>query len=173
MLTTSLPPQAPATTTTGRLDRLVIRTAVDDHVAFRCLYAFQAMSVWRTAVRRLLNPDDAAAVTRSTFVEVWHLARHRSTDAGGDARAWLTAIAAGRVDDRIRIRNDSGTAVGDYDAHVQRELRDLLGRGHAVVRTAPHTYITIDDLDHAITVIAAAGSSSLRTGAYVVNRDES
>jgi hypothetical protein len=156
--------QATATTGTAHLGRLVTRTAADDRVAFRRLYAFLAMSVWRAAVRRLPNPNDAAAVTRSTFVEVWHLARHRASGADDDARAWLTAIAAGRMGERTRT---SGIAVDDYDALVRRELRDLLGRGRAVVRTAPHTFINVDDLDHTIAAIAGSSNrSSVRlTGA--------
>jgi DNA-directed RNA polymerase specialized sigma24 family protein len=156
----SLPSQPTATAGAAHIGALVTRTAVHDRMAFRRLYAFLAMSVWHMAAHRLPNPHDAAAVTRSTFVEVWHLARHCRTDAGGDARAWVTAIAAGRVDDRTRIRTGPGIAVDDYDARIRRELRDLLGRGRAVVRSAPHTFINVDDLDDAITAIAAAVGSS-------------
>jgi hypothetical protein len=57
-----------------RLDQLLSRIADGDRGAFRCLYAFLAMRVWRTATATPLGPAAAAAVTMSTFVEVWHSA---------------------------------------------------------------------------------------------------
>lgn len=72
-------PATPANTRTGdshndRLRTLVTRIAAGDR-AFRTVYAFLAMRVWRDALR-LLPPADARAVPRSTFVEMWHFAGH-------------------------------------------------------------------------------------------------
>src|SRR5437899_11442030 len=82
------------------LDRLVSRIAAGDRLAFRCLYAFLAMRVWRTAARALPYPGHALAVTRSTFLEVWHTA---GAAAHHDARDWIGAITAFRVDERRRV----------------------------------------------------------------------
>jgi len=152
--TAPLASPATAVTTTDHLDTLIARTAAGDRAAFRCLYAFLVMSVWGAAARGLNDPAEAAAVARSTFVEVWHLARHHhNDDPHTDPRAWLMAITAGRVQDRTRIL--TGPGVDDYDADVHRELRDLLGPGRALIRTGPRTFTDIDDLDHAMTAIAA------------------
>jgi hypothetical protein len=70
--------------------------------AFRCLYTFLVMRVWRAASRSLPHPVDSQAVTRSTFVEVWHLARHHLDDSGLDTDAWIAAITARHVDERLR-----------------------------------------------------------------------
>jgi hypothetical protein len=153
--TKPLTSQATAATSTDHLGGLVARTAAGDRSAFRCLYAFLAVPVWRVAVRGLANPADAVAVTRSSFVELWHLARHHRGHVHTDLRAWLMAITAGRIDDRARIVASLGVSVADYDAHVHRELRDLLGSGRAVVRVGPRIFIRIDDLDQALPAISA------------------
>jgi len=142
-----------AITTKDHLGRLVAGTAAGERPAFRCLYAFLAMPVWRIAAHGLPEAAHASAVTRSTFVEVWHLARyHRNGDRPFDALAWLTAITAGRVSDRMRLPAGAGT--GDHDAHTRRELRDLLGPGRALIRTGNRAFVRIDDLDDALTAIA-------------------
>lgn len=148
--------QARAATTAHHLAGLVARTATGDRAAFRCLYAFLAMSVWRVAALGLPQPGDASAVTRSTFIELWHLAgRHSSDDPHRDLRARLAAITAVRVNDRTRILNHGGVGVVDYDACVRRELRDLLGPGRALIRTGSRTFTDIDDLDGALATICA------------------
>ncbi|GFJ90737.1 hypothetical protein [Phytohabitans rumicis] len=91
-----------AANSSDRLHHLVIRIATGDQAAFRCLYAFQVMRVWRDAIRVLPHPVDARAVTRSTFVEVWHLAGHHVDDAWVDNRAWIAAITVRRANDRLR-----------------------------------------------------------------------
>src|SRR5689334_7360153 len=103
-----------------RLDRLVARVASGDRVALRCLYAFLAVRVWHTASRTLPHPADALAVTRSTFLEVWHT-------AGGagryDARDWIQAIAAVRVDERQSVlsgRNHADPPAGTVGLGHQR-----------------------------------------------------
>jgi hypothetical protein len=169
-----LDPVQPAVGTIDHLGRLVARTALGDRAAFRCLYAFQVMSVWRATDRALFDPGDALAATRSTFVELWHLARYRRADPHLDHGAWVTAIAAGRVDERTRIRAGFGVNVDvdvdldDYDAHVHRELRDLLGSGRAVIRTGPRTFASVDDLDSALGALAALAGPSRKSVRHLV-----
>lgn len=148
MIQILMPARAP--TPTGGRDRLglfVDRIAAGDRAAFRCLYAFLAMPVWREAVRSLPCPADARAVTRSTFVEVWHLAEYHTDHSRNDTRAWIAAITAGRVGDRLRVPNAPDTILADYDRHVHRELVALLGAGRATIRTGPATFTRVDDLD--------------------------
>jgi hypothetical protein len=143
---------------TDRLDRLVARIAAGDRPAFRCLYAFLAVRVWHTAARTLPHPGHAVAVTRSTFLEVWHTAGVAGRD---DARDWIDAITAFRVDERRRLISErgrpgpeSGTAglgepatdVIDDDNRVHRELADVLGTGRAIIRVGPATFVRIEDL---------------------------
>ncbi len=145
----ALAPARTATTANGgdRLHELVARIATGDRAAFRCLYAFLAMPVWREAVRALPQPADARAVTRSTFVEVWHLAGHHVDHSGIDTRAWIAAIAARRVDDRLRTSTTPCPVLGDYDSHTHRELAALLGAGHATIRIGPATFTRVDHLN--------------------------
>lgn len=130
-----------------RLHHLVARIAVDDRAAFRCLYAFLAMRVWRDAIRALPHPVDARAVTRSTFVEVWHLAAHHVDHSRIDTRTWIATIVARRVDDRIRALDTPRSLLGDYDRHVHNELAALLGAGHATIRISSATFVHVDDLN--------------------------
>jgi hypothetical protein len=154
---------------TDHLDRIVSRVAAGDRLAFRCLYAFLAVRVWRTAARTLPYPGHALAVTRSTFLEVWHTA---GAAAHYDARDWIEAITAFRVDERRRVLGDHGheheslvasTArlrqpaadLVDQDDHTHRELAKVLGTGRATIRVAPATFVRIEDLDRAGDAIAA------------------
>jgi len=156
-----------------RLDQLVSRIAGGDRAAFRCLYAFMAMRVWRTVTEAPLRSGNAISVARATFVELWH-------SAGGaaryDARDWIAAVTDRRVSDRLRIvdgscrqgghlnqphvipgRRDLPT-VADHDRHIDRELTALLGAGRATIRTSSGVFASIDHLDHAFASIAAATS---------------
>jgi len=170
-------PAVPAAST-DRLDRLVARVASGDRVALRCLYAFLAVRVWHTASRTLPHPGDALAVTRSTFLEVWHT-------AGGagryDARDWIQAIAAVRVDERQSVlsgRNHADPPAGtaglgpsaelrDQDDRTHRELANVLGTGRAIIRVAPATFAHIEDLDRAVDAIAAIAGGRPRHPAAV------
>jgi|tagenome__1003787_1003787.scaffolds.fasta_scaffold20970181_4 DNA-directed RNA polymerase specialized sigma24 family protein len=155
-----------------RLDQLVSQIATGDRTAFRCLYAFMAMRVWRSAIAAPLGHAGAVAVTQSTFVEVWHLA---GAAARYDARDWIAAISTRRANDRLRAvdadsrdgvrpvqhlataqRLTHALTVGDYDTHIHPELTALLGNGRSMVRTSPGVFIRVDDLDDALSVIAAA-----------------
>ncbi len=129
------------------LNLLLRRIAAGDRAAFRRLYAFLAMRVWREAARALPNPADARAVTRATFVEVWHLAGHHLDDEWVDIHAWIAAITARRVEDRLRRHNGSPPPVGAYDRHVQCELIAALGVGRATIRTGPATFARVEDLN--------------------------
>lgn len=148
MIETLTPARAFATAYgNDRLHDLVARIAAGDRTAFRCLYAFLARRVWRDAIRAMPYPVDARAVTRSTFVEVWHLAGHHLDDAGLDTRTWIAAITARRVDDRLRASLTPCLLRDDYDRHTHRELAALLGAGPATIRTGRATFTRVDDLD--------------------------
>jgi DNA-directed RNA polymerase specialized sigma24 family protein len=129
------------------LHDLVVRVATGDRTAFRVLYAFLAMRVWRDAVQTLPHPVDARAVMRSTFIEVWHLAGHHLDDDGPDIDTWIAAITARRVHDRLRDCDTHGRLRDDHDDHTHREIVALLGAGHAVIRTGPGTFTRVADLD--------------------------
>lgn len=140
-----------------RLDLLVGRIAVRERAAFRCLYASLALPVWCDAPQALPNPADARAVTRSTFVEVWHLARHHVGQSCVDTRIWIAAITARQADDRRSCPGTLGWLRDDYDGHVRRELAALLrpagqGRGgehcrerHGQYQAEPNQYEEIED----------------------------
>jgi len=146
MTRTLIPADTCATALHGhRLHALVTRIAVGDRAAFRTLYAFQAMRVWRDAIR-LLPPTDARAVTRSTFVEIWHLAGHHLDDEACETCAWIVSITARHIDERLRA-GDGGSRRGDgHDQHTRCELVTLLGNGRATIRTAPGTFARVIDL---------------------------
>jgi RNA polymerase sigma-70 factor (ECF subfamily) len=118
----------------SRLHDLVVRIAAGDRSAFRTLYASLAMRVWRDVSRLMPLPDDSQAVTRSTFIEVWHLARYRLDDDDvTDTDAWIAAIAARKVEERL----DAGVARGDYDRHTYREFAAIIGVGRATAPRSP------------------------------------
>jgi NADPH:quinone reductase-like Zn-dependent oxidoreductase len=54
----------------------------------------------RTAVARL-GPTRAQIVTRSTFVEVWHLAGHHLEDNDLETDAWIATITVDHVEERL------------------------------------------------------------------------
>jgi DNA-directed RNA polymerase specialized sigma24 family protein len=122
-----------------RLHGLIARIAAGDRAAFRTLYAFLAMRVWRDAIR-LLPPIDARAVTRSTFVEIWHLAGHHIDHDAHEAGAWIVAISARHTVDRIRTADRQSLLCDSYDQHTHHELVALLGNGEATIRTGPSTF---------------------------------
>jgi hypothetical protein len=155
-----------------RLDHVISGIAAGDRATFRRLYAFMATRTWHIATEAPLRPAEAVAVTRSTFVEVWHSA---GAAARYDARDWMATVTAGRVNDRLRLIDTNGhrgvhpaepavaadhqhrpPTVADHDAHIHRELTALLGAGGATIRTGPGVFARIDDLDHALATIAAA-----------------
>jgi DNA-directed RNA polymerase specialized sigma24 family protein len=150
MIETPAPIHTVTANGTDHLRGLIDRIATGDRSAFRCLYAFLAVRVWRDAIRILPLPIDARAVTRSTFVEVWHLAEYHVADAQFDSRAWIAAITSRRANDRLRAGDIPSHLRGDYDRQMHCELAALLGTGHATIRIAPVTFTRVDDLDHAI-----------------------
>jgi DNA-directed RNA polymerase specialized sigma24 family protein len=115
---------------------LVARIATGDRSAFRSLYAFLAMRVWRDASRLMPHPVDSQAITRSTFVEVWHLARHHVDDGGLDTDAWIAAITAHEVEERLRGRDTASVVRGDYDRHTYREFAAMFGAGRTAAELA-------------------------------------
>lgn len=128
------------------LDLLVERIAAGDRAAFRSLYAFLALRVLCDAARSLPRPADARAVTRATFVEVWHLAGQHVERPRMGTRDWLAAITAQRVDERRPATEPQCPIFGDYDRLVHRELVALLGPGPAIIRAGAETFIRVDDL---------------------------
>jgi DNA-directed RNA polymerase specialized sigma24 family protein len=142
------------------LDRLVSRVATGDRPAFRCLYAFLAVRIWDTAVRALADRRHALAVTRSTFLDVWHTA---GTAGQYDARDWIEGIAAFRIHERRRLAGEPGrpsTTAADLlsrDKRTRRQLAAVLGTGRATIRVAPATFLRVDDLDHAVDALATGG----------------
>lgn len=135
-----------------RLHALVTRIAAGDRVAFRTVYAFLANRVWRDAIR-VLPPADARAVTRSTFVEIWHLAGHHLDHQEHRTHAWILSIAARHIGDRPRTAQSGQPIQCGYDDHTRRELVSLLGTGGATIRPAPETFTRISDLS---SVLSAA-----------------
>ena len=138
-------------TTAGSRDRLgllIDRIAAGDRGAFRSLYAFLAMRILRDAIRDLPHAADARAVTRSTFVEVWHLAGDHVGHARVDTRVWIATITARRIEERLRNSDPQGATPEDYDSHVHRELAALLGAGPNVIRTSTANFVRMDIIDH-------------------------
>ena len=131
---TKAPARVGAARTSNHLDLLVCRIAGGDRQAFRCLYAFLAVRVWRDAVRSLRHPVDARAVTRATFVEVWYTAGHHVDHPGSDTASWASAIVARHVRERLRTPDPPCAILGDYDRNVHHELVALLGAGPATVQ---------------------------------------
>ncbi|WP_412749860.1 hypothetical protein [Krasilnikovia sp. M28-CT-15] len=128
-----------------RLHTLVTRIAAGDRAAFRTVYAFLVMRVWRDALR-LLPSADARAVTRSTFVEMWHLAGHHRDHEGRGTAAWIRSIAARHIEDRPPTTNGGQPLQCAFDHHTLRELISLLGPGRGTIRTAPATFTRVVDL---------------------------
>lgn len=100
------------------------------------MYAFLVMRVWRDALR-LLPPADARAVTRSTFVEMWHLAGHHRDHERRETTAWILSIAARHIEDRPTAMDGGKPLQCAYDHHTHNELISLLGTGRATIRMAP------------------------------------
>ena len=111
----------------NHLPDLLARIATGDRSAFRCLYEVRAMRVWREASRSLPHPADSQAVTRSTFVEVWHLASHHLDDSELETDAWIAAITVHHVDERLRSIGRPSLVRDDYDRHTYREFAAMIG----------------------------------------------
>jgi hypothetical protein len=144
-------PLVPADTHTGdtyndRLHALVVRIASGDRTAFRTVYAFLAMQVWRDAVR-LLPPADSRAVTRSTLLEIRHLAGHHLDHERCEIRVWIRAITARQIGDRLRVTDGGRPLRCEYDHHTHQELVSLLGSGCTAIRTSPATFTRVVDHD--------------------------
>jgi DNA-directed RNA polymerase specialized sigma24 family protein len=115
----------------SHLHELIAGIAAGNMSAFRGLYAVLAVRVWRDASRLMPHPGDAWAVTRATFVEVWHLARFH-VDAGGlDPDAWIAAITAHQLEERLRSNGRRSLVRHEYDRHTYREFAAIIGAGKA------------------------------------------
>jgi DNA-directed RNA polymerase specialized sigma24 family protein len=81
------------------LQRLVVRIAGKDTIAFAELYDAVSSKLYSEIRSMLTSPARAAGVLAATFVEAWALARfHAGTQ--DDAEAWITDIAVRRTMDR-------------------------------------------------------------------------
>jgi len=81
------------------LQRLVVRVAHKDTVAFADLYDALSPQLLGEIRSAWPSPSLAAAIVAATFVEVWTLARFHS-GPGDDVEDWITDIAARRTCDR-------------------------------------------------------------------------
>ena len=108
---------------------LVARIATGDRSAFQSLYAFLAMRVWREASRSMPDPADSRAITRSTFVEVWHLARHHLDDGELHSDAWIAAITAYKIEERLSASGAPSLVREEFDRHTYREFAAMIGAG--------------------------------------------
>lgn len=116
-----------ATHASDRLPDLVARIAAGDLTAFRCLHEVLAMRVWRQASRSLPKPADAQVVTRSTFVQVWRLARYHVDDSELETDAWIAAITVQHVEERLRSIGGKRPAGEDRDRRTYREFAAIIG----------------------------------------------
>ena len=80
------------------LQRLVVRIAGKDRIAFADLYDAVSPELYSQIRSVLTSPVRAVGVLAATFVEVWALARFHAGDH--DAEAWITDIAVRRTMDR-------------------------------------------------------------------------
>jgi len=145
------------------LGRLVCRIAVGDRSAFRHLYGFLALSVWHAATERLPDPADALAVTRATFLDIWHLARYHDPYRE-HVRDWIASIIEGRAGDR---RHAERYPLADvYDNHVRLQLADLFGAGRATVRVGRGAFVSVADLDDMLATVAEAWEAATASDAH-------
>jgi hypothetical protein len=115
---------------------LVALIAAGDRTAFQSLYALLAMRVWRDVSRTMPHAVDSQAVTRSTFVEIWHLARHHVDDGGLHTDAWIAAITAHKIEERLRTLGAPSLVREDYDRHTYREFAAMIGAGRTTAGLA-------------------------------------
>jgi DNA-directed RNA polymerase specialized sigma24 family protein len=109
------------------LSDLVSRIADRDQAAFGRFYRRLVRPVFAQIRGSLGGTAPAVRVTRAVFVEVWQLAP-LFNPRSDDVLAWVTAIAARRVADRLRAFDDPASVVGGgYDGHLDRELSAALG----------------------------------------------
>lgn len=118
--------------------QLVARIAAGDRAAFRRLYTTFSKPVLQSAMLALPQPRHAQAVTRATFLEVWHLAGHQANQPPVRLRAWITAVTTRRTSERIRTLENPHMLLDDYDRHVRCELAVLLSPAQPAYRTGPN-----------------------------------
>lgn len=106
--------------------QLVGRIAAGDRAAFRRLYTTFSKRVRQSAMLVLPQPRHALAVTRATFLEVWHLAGHHVNQPSVRLGVWITAITTCHISERIRALEGPHMLLDDYDRHVHCELAVLL-----------------------------------------------
>jgi DNA-directed RNA polymerase specialized sigma24 family protein len=132
--------QCSAATLDDRLRDLVALVATGDRQAFRRLVTFLTPRVRTAAAEALPHQDDVSAVTRSTFVEVWHMAGHHLRDPGTGTSTWVLMIAGRHRDDRLRACGTPPVLGDAHDGHTFCELSALTGArpGHDPIRPPEH-----------------------------------
>ncbi|SBT37399.1 RNA polymerase sigma factor [Micromonospora auratinigra] len=115
-------------------------SGTDDEDRFRRVYAAEFAPLLAYAVRRVVQPEDAADVVAETFLVAWR--RRRDLPGDGEARLWLYGVARRvlanhhrggarrqRLGDRLRQRIGAAFA-GDPGSEVPARLdvRAALGR---------------------------------------------
>jgi len=114
--------------------------AEGDAQAFADLYRGYYLRLWRYAVARLGDRDEAATVVQETLLAVWR--RPRSHTGEGSVAGWIFGIARHKIGDALRARRRRpppvaddgparpGTVVPDpAPVVVQRaDLQEALGR---------------------------------------------
>jgi len=108
------------------LSDLVRRIGERDQAAFGRLYGRPVRTVFTQLRESLGSPATAVPVTRAVFVEVWLLARV-SNARRDDVLEWVTAIAARRAADRLRVLHHQPPAIDTgHDERLGHELEAAL-----------------------------------------------
>lgn len=113
------------------------RIAAADQHALAALYDASNRLIYGLALRILRNPADAEEVTLDTFTQVWRTAANFDAHRGS-VLSWLVTMARSRAIDKLRASGrhgmecetpmgfGAGTAPGDFDPALQREVRGAL-----------------------------------------------
>jgi DNA-directed RNA polymerase specialized sigma24 family protein len=98
----TIPPEDPVRALNG----LVRGVARRDRAAFAALYDLLSGEIGVQVNAQLDNPRQRATVAHATFVELWRLAPAHA--ACPDARAWVHAIVAARIQEVLRCNEVLG-----------------------------------------------------------------
>ncbi|MBX9398614.1 sigma-70 family RNA polymerase sigma factor [Streptomyces sp. TRM72054] len=99
-------------------DRLLVRVASGDHMAFEELYALVSGPVFGLVKRVVRDPAQSEEVAQEVLLELWRSAA-RFDPGRGSALAWILTLAHRRAVDRVRSARAAG----------EREQREALRAG--------------------------------------------
>lgn len=99
-------------------DRLLIRVAGGDQMAFEELYALVSGPVFGLVKRVVRDPAQSEEVAQEVLLELWRSAA-RFDPARGSALSWILTLAHRRAVDRVRSARAAG----------EREQREALRSG--------------------------------------------